>query len=260
MAATAGITGLLAATGTGNTKDLLDNSQPYQGTLNVTADSFDVTAFAAGVQSMSMVQGLQAWTIGFQNRFNGKAGLEGAITYSSGYTVLARSYTLNITAPAFDATAFGATRYKTFLPGLYSFSGSYDVLIDGTTSLAALTAAGGAGDSATFKFGEENPNTDDTAAGNIITTSLSAVVSLGDVNRATYNFTGSGNLTFAGENTLITAGTLGVPAAATVTLTAASGKTYSGSAFWSAINIQCGIDGAVDISGTLQGTGDLTIA
>ena len=125
----------------------------------------------------------------------------------------------------------------------------------------AASAPGGTGAEATFKFGDEGANDDDTAVGNIITTNLANVVTVGDLNRATYTFVGSGDLTFAGENSLITAGTLGVSAANTATtLTAANGKTYSGSTLASTFTINCPIDGLVDVTGTLQGTGALTIA
>lgn len=260
MAATTGITGLLASSGSGNTHDLISNSGPYTGTLSLASDSFDATEFAASLESMSMVQGLKSWTIDFASRFQSKAGLEADVTFASGYTTGVRAYTLNITAPEFDTTEFGSSlAWKTWVAGGYSWGGSFDVYIDGSTSLSDLTAPGGTGAAATFKFGEETTN-DDTAAGNIITTQLQGVVAVGDLNRATYTFVGSGDLTFAGDNTLISAGTLGVPAAnTTTTLTAASGKTYAGSTLWTAIGIRCDLGAMVDVTGTLRGTGELTI-
>jgi hypothetical protein len=261
MAATSGVTGLLASSGSGNTHDLITNSDPYTGTLSLAADSFDATAFAASLESLTYVQGLKSWSIDFGGRFQNKAGLEASVTFASGYVVGCRSYTLNVSAPEYETTAFGASlAWKTWTSGAYSWSGTFDVDIDSTTSLSDLTAPGGAGAAATFKFGEEDPDVDDTAAGNIITTQLQGVVAIGDLNRATYTFQGSGNLTFAGENSLITAGTLGVPAANTATtLTAASGKTFAGSTFWTSIGISAGVGSLVDITGTLRGTGALTI-
>jgi len=259
MSATTGVTGLLASSGSGNTHDLIDNSGQYTGTLNLASDVYDATQFAASLESTTHVQGLKAWSMDFAARFQQKAGLEGSVTFGSGYVVGCRQYSLSIVAPEFDTTAFGASAWKTWTSGTYSWSGTFEVDIDSSTSLSDLTAPGGTGASATFKFGDETTD-DDTAAGNIITTQLQGSVPVGDLNRATYSFQGSGNLTFAGDNSLITAGTLGIPAANTATtLTAASGKTFAGSTFWTSIGINCGIGSLIDVTGTLRGTGALTI-
>lgn len=265
MAATVGLTGLLASNGSGNTHDLITNGGPYTATVTAQADNFDNTQFAASLASLQYVQGLKMWTVGFSSRFQGKAGLDGSVTFASGYTVGCRSYTLSVQAQEFDTTAFGAAAWKTWAPGLYQFSGSFDVDVDSTTALSDLSAPSGTGAAATFKFGDET-TADDTVAGNIITTQLTEVVSIGDLNRATYAFQGSGNLTFAGDNSLITAGALGIPeeiddgGGEVLTVTASSGRTASGNAFWTNMGISCAVGGLVDITGTLRGTGALTIA
>lgn len=70
-------------------------------------------------------------------------GGAGSVTFASGYAVNVQSWALSFVGTAHEITDFTAatTGYKTFLPGLKEWSGSYTCFLDDTTKTVAPSGA-----------------------------------------------------------------------------------------------------------------------
>lgn len=260
MSMTTGIEGNLTVSDAGDLQDIIAAIKPYSATLNVAVDNADVTAFSSTPPvAASTAIGISAWTITLAARFPTTAafGKCGNVTYANGYVVGPKAWSMAIACAVHESTAFASTcpTYASFVPGMISATGSYTCYIDSATSLAAAATSG----NATFRLTDET-TVDNTLACAINSIQKSAVVNVGAGNDVTYNFAANGNITAAGDSTLFPAGALAKPDTAEVVLRAAGSKTYTGDAFWSAVNISVPVRGLIDVGMTLQGTGDLTIA
>lgn len=234
MAAIVGITGSAAWGGTGILNNLLgDGSKPVSFSLNAPIESFDTTAFDV-TQEADYTAGLKEWsgTITCQLP-TPSIGAAASITIPSGYASNVDGWQLQLVNDMHEVTDFtaAAAGWKTFIGGLVRGTGSYGAFYDsstpavvpGTISSAVFTVISGV-----------------TFTANIIH-GWSASASPAAPNRIEHNFTVDGTITVASSNDVIvpdsTSGTGWVEAAQTLTLTASTSQTFSGSALWTSIGI-----------------------
>lgn len=269
MTATIGITGLIEVPDTSSgTVDqtgfdlynLIETaSGPYTFNLNVPQDVFDSTEF--GAMAVANTNGLKAWTATINAKFpkaGAKIGNGGLVTFSSGYAANVRDWNMAVNAAEHDVTVFDGTTpptWREFLPGLVSWAGAYNAMIDDTTPLVVP----GASAAATFKLTEDG-TTDRTLAGDVVVSSLGATVNVGDRNMAAYAFAGNGDLTAAGTANIFASGAVGIPDVTEVIFKATNSRTYTGLCFWTSIGVTVPVDGLIEVTATLRGSGALVAA
>lgn len=262
MAVLTGITGSVTSwAGSAFNGSLLTGSRPAQFTLNMTGEDIDTTAFAdSGIQTH--IKGLSSWAGQFTAQLAEPAiGNLGLVTFSAGYTTNLNAWSIQANQQSVGpVTAFAGTEHA-YIPGTIDWGGTFSGFIDGTT---ALTAVGNSSEpaSATFKFAEKGA-TDNTLSGSIFTTALNATVQPTAANAVSYSFRGSGALTQSSPSAgtpIFTAGALPLTAATSLVLTCSTGRTMTGSAFWTSISINCAVAQAVTVTVGFQGTGALAIA
>lgn len=266
---TIGLTGLLSVADTsgaavGQTgfdlhRIINTTTDPYTCTINTTGEAFDVSAFeSTSPVAKDMLQGIGVWTASFAGRYPKNApiaGHEGSVVFANGYVLGTSAWSITLNAETYDDTAMASTppTWRSFLPGEITGSGSFDVRIDDTTALTALTTG-----AATFRM---NPatTTPNTLAGTIIITGVSPTVARGARNVATYNFVFDGNITGAGDESLFAAGAMTTPDLTEIVLRAEGSRDYTGIGHWTSLTIGAAIGSPIEVSGTLQGSGALTI-
>lgn len=246
-------------------------------TVREEADEHDSTAWgdAGGSVSKTTMAGLYSWTAELQGlapRSDIKLGL-GLVTFASGYTALLDAFTLDMAwgVRKFKPFAASPTGYWLARPIDFSWSGTFEGDLSPTTSISPVTAINLKGAAATFKLCEDAA-ADPSFTGNIVVKSVEVVAQRGNVQRVRIAYSGSGALTVvAGTNipNILPAGAIGLPAWDTnedgvpdgdLVLTGASGKTYTGPAFISAIRLGVNSSTPISVSVTAQGAGALTIA
>lgn len=267
MAATTGLTGLISSSDTGKPLHYLINSgtDPYSAQLTIPTEVFDSTPFASTAPiAVSKISGLRSWNGSFGGRFpagGAASGHLGNVTFASGYATNVRGFSITAAITALETTAFAGTppTWMTFTPGLASYSGSYNALVDDTNAIVA-----GATGSATFRLSTESTN-DNELAGTIIITNAQVTGQVGELWEVAYSFDVNGNLTTDGDSSLFnvdSAGTpdpLETPIATAITIRAAGSRTYAGDAFETGWTVNTAIGGQTDVSVNFQGTGALTI-
>lgn len=243
--------------------------------LSIDAGSNDTTAYGAALTSTSSITGLRGSTAQFTGRWEPANNSNSiAITYTNGYIANLRRLTMNISYAVQESTVSDGSGVvaRAYLPGLYTVSGQYECFVDDTTAivLPGSTSQG----SATFKF-IENASDDHTAAGTIRSTVANVDMTVGNIPVITYDYEFVSAVTFAGETDGATttyhsspfkywidsaAGVLGTSATGTLVLTAATGRTYTASAFPSAISIDAVVGQPIAINVTAQISGNVTVA
>lgn len=259
MAKTTSLTGDISSSSTGtDLYHLIETAtKPYQASLAISGAVSSALGF--GDVFDAVANGQRSWTGSFSGRYPAATpsyGNTGLVTFASGYVTNVRSWSMSITAGVEDTSDFGD--WATAAPGVISWTGSWECIVDDTTALSgALPTVGGtAAASATFRL--KDSATDGTLAGNILVNSVTPNFARGSPNLVTFGFSGSGTLASAGTNSLFPSGNLDTPDIATIVLTAAAGRTYTGSAFWTNVNVTVPYNGLVDIGVSFQGTGALT--
>jgi hypothetical protein len=258
---TVGLTGAVTSWGSNGTfadniaKDL---NLPAEFTLDMDGVDLDVTPFVGPTIVETHTPGLRSWggTItGFLGSSSGQDALGGAVATAE-YDLNVRSWNMTLTARELDVTSWTnlSTRWMAYAPGLVSWSGSYEAIIDNATALSIPSSSTGTG---TFTISSGN-----YWEGSIFSTRVGAVVRVGDVNIARYDFRGTGHLTVVGSNAGMPAnsGSVATPIAETMVLTAYTGRTYTGSAFWRSIQATCNIGQAIQTVIGFRGSGALTPA
>ena len=263
MAGTIGLTGLLSSDDADTSKDLYrllnTSTDPFSASLSVTGETFDVSAFESTAPvAKDMEGGLGAWTGQFSGRYPKNApaiGHEGLVTFANGYVLGCSGWSITMNCESYDDTAFASTppTWRTMIPGEISATGSFDVRIDDTTPLTLLTSG-----AATFRMNTEATD-DNELSGTIIIDTLNPTISRGARNVATYNFVFDGNVTSAGDNALFAAGALATPDLTDIVLRAKGAIDYTGSAHWTSLTIGSQIGSPIEVSGSLQGSGALTV-
>jgi predicted secreted protein len=279
MAASIGEDGLVRATGT-QTTDLAkllgdaDNSpagrsDTYGASLNIQHPSLETTAFnASGVTTRTYTSGLGQWTGTFNGRWPGggaSVGLTASIsTDGSAYVTGIQDFTVQINAQAYDITSFddGATAWRSFKPGILDWTVSFNALIDDTTSMA-MGAAEAESETFTIKLLESGAD-DATLSGEGLIESLAPSVRVGELNRVAYLIRGTGVLTAnagtGGEVWPFADGAVGLPEATEVVVTYDSGKTVTGTCFYTGLSLAVARGALIDSTCNVQGTGAVTIA
>lgn len=261
MAAISGITGAVTSwSGTTNAYLAATGVEPAQFNLTLEGTELDTTSFTdAGVGTA--IKGLAGWFAEWETWLKAPAeGSAGLVTYTAGYTANLNAWELEAEADEFESTAFGGT-VKAYTPGGFKWRGSFSGHLDDTT---AAVAVGNSNEPATgtFKY-QEKGATDNTLSGSIFTHGANLAVAPSALNAIAYNFRGSGALTQSTPSAgvgIIPNGVLPVPTAGSLVLTASSGRTYTGSAFWTRIGISCRVNELVRVRVRARGTGALTIA
>ncbi len=231
----------------------------------------------SGVKMEQHTSGLRACKVnfeGFYPRASRPVGISSLITYASGSVLFAHDLDIGFEWPEEDITSFtGATgNYRKFMPGgIGSWGGSFKTLaVDdvnyGTAGLP--TDSGSSGSAATFKLYEAGA-TDPALSGNIIITNVSHSINMQNKQVITNTFKGSGDLTQAGIGIFATSGTISRPNWTTgiggtddvsIIVQYASGRTFTGYAFWTSVRLQSQPNGLIRASGTLRFSGDITAA
>lgn len=273
-----GASGLVTSwTGTANTA-LIGALDEHTISLSIDGGTADRTPFTSGGLSFARSgQTMRSWTgtINGRARLGGSppSGYLGAVTFASGYALLVKSWEMTIETAAQDISAFGSTAtlagWKTFRPQYLKWGGSYSAMIDETTALVLPVAPNTAAAAATFKLGEASAVAQ-TLAGNILVSNLGVNIKVDELNMATFAFMGDDTLTAAGASNLFAAGAIGTPdwdtsgsdgvPDTTLTVQAASGRTYAGPAFWQSISMSITPDNFIDVAIQIQGAGALAIS
>lgn len=246
------------------------NSSPAAFTLNLNAPEADVTAFVSGgVNSRSYLSTLIDWsgTINCQMK-PATIGSAGNLTFagmpqSAGANINVGGWTLDVsayTSPPVTAMATSAPTYQAHIPGIIDWKATVKAWLDGTVP---IVAPGGGYASAILKVAEDGA-TDPQFTGNAFATQVGVPVKVGEVTEISYALRGTGDLTAAvgastWANWWFIAGALTIPAAGSLVLTASTGRTYTGSAFWKSLKLTCMLDQPVTLEIGFQGTGTLTI-
>jgi hypothetical protein len=269
MAHTVGITGLVSVPDTSS--DSVDQTgfdlrhllgagtgggRPYQANLSVVVPEFDTTGFAASLTSMSYVGGIGSWTGSINMRFpnpTNTTGKCGNVTFANGYALRVNQWSAALAAQSFETTEFGATcpEWLTFVPGLISGTGSYAGGIDDTTAISM-----GASGAATFRLTDES-SVDNTLAGSIFYTGINPAFNVGQLNTVGHNFRFNGAITSAGDTPLFPSGAIGIPDITEIVVSADGSRDYTGLCFWTGVSITVPVNGLIDVSVSIQGTGPL---
>lgn len=254
MAVIIGDTAAITWGGTENTALIATGSAPYQFVLNINAAEKDTTPLGT-TNAMTYGPGLYEWSGTISSRLAPAVlGEAGIITGASGvYLANLIGWTMEISAPAKEITpvAASATGRKAFAPSIYSWGGTWTANIDSTT---ALTRAGLAYASAVFRL--VDTTTDHTLTGNIVTTGVAGTVQIGEVAGVTYTYKGSGAIATAGSgNPIFPTNPLPRPTGGALVLTSATGRTYTGNAFWERISITVAPDENVSFEIGFRGSG-----
>lgn len=263
---TIGLEGLLTATGTTDLAFLIGTgTKPYRANIDIAVETFDSTGFdPTAPVAVSMIPGVKSWTGGFTGKFpksSPASGHEGLVTFANGYVLGCRGWSISATAQLFENAAQASTppQWYDYISGLYSFTGSYDVLVDDATPLATAGTSG----AAEFRMSKETTN-DNKFSGTIITNSRSAPFEVNGRTIVRYGFVVSGNLSVDGDSppfAVAAAGTadpLVRPAVTAINLRANGNIDYSGNAFLTGWTVGSQIGSPVEVSATFQGTGALT--
>lgn len=260
--------------------DLISNGlAPASFELSMSVPENDVTVFSASAQNRAWIPGLGEWSGTITSQISPAAlGANGSVTFS-GLGGNISGYTLNLNANATESTVFSGSgvAWKTFLPGLFDWSGTFTGDLDDTTAIVTgassggtIWTLGGATASLVLKLLDEG-TTDHTFTGNAYVTQASPSIRIGEKAGASYNFRGTSNLTAAGQtagNTYTNpfeyditnnTGVIQRPAADPIVLTADTGRTYEGSAFWTSIAISCAVDQPITVTVGFRGSGALDI-
>lgn len=253
---------------------LLSRLSPNTATLTGSSDAQDVTPI--GGANRIILPGLGQWSASIAARWAGtpRLGNVGLVAFSAGgYTLHVESWSLTVETEALDITRFNATNptWRLFRPSHVQWSGTITARVDDATALANLHIATDSSTATalptlTLTYGEDA--TANTLAGSVMLNTISVNQSPGALTTVEYGFTGTGALTAAGTNTIFPAGAvgtflwdqLGATTNTLLTLTAGTGRTYSGSAFLRSLTMTCAVGDPVEVSIEAQGSGVLTIA
>jgi len=240
-------------------------------TLFVGSDTQDVTGL--GAHAAVNIPGLKTWRVDFRGFAGSSAyiGNNGAITYSAGgYALHVPEFTWNASTPAVhDITEFNSgspPEWRTYMPDIFQNSARYVAGIDADTAIVFPPAPGAALPTFTMTY-----KSGATLAMTGLIQRVGPAIVRGQKNMATYDVLGSGTTTAVGGvfGSHTFGGTLngdplwsaGGSATGAIVVTAASGRTYSGTdSFWTSLQLQCTVGGAVMVSGSIQGCGTLTAA
>lgn len=264
MAAITGIEGAVTSwAGTQNSHLISSGTKPADFTLRIEAGEHDVTGFGdAGIAAM-IKETVYQWSGTIRAQLVAPAsGTLGLVTFAAGYTANLNAWDMAVECAASNpATSFGNTAHV-FLPTVMRWGGSFSGSLDGTTALLIPAASSSEPGSATFKYQERGAD-DNALSGDVFTTRVEASVPHASLATVSYTYRGTGALTQSTPSTgagIFPAGAIARPTAGSLVLTAATGRTYTGSAFWTRVALGVSLGQAVSVDIDFQGTGPLVIA
>lgn len=263
MAATIGVTGqVTAASGTWIT--LLARMSPASVTLTQTGGEADSTEFAGSPPAIprSYLPNLRTFGVSIEAySATPVMGVTGGIAYAgSQYDTNIFDWELTLNQQVQETTDFNiSSAWRTFDDGLQDWMGAYSGFIDSSTAIDNITEVTASPTLGTLTLTISSGN---TMAGTVFTRSLSAAVRVDDRNIVRYEFRGSSNLTVVGSDAVIAAnsGTMVALPGGEMVITAASGRTYTGTVIPTSLNIRVAQGEITRIRATGQGTGALVIA
>lgn len=259
MAITTGIAGAVTSWAS-NTQFIATGSEPAAFTLEFEGQEFDTTTFAsAGISSF--LKGLSGWRGQITQQIKTPAtGDLGLVTFTAGYTTNLTYWDLAVDVAEHETTTFGATT-RAYIPGKLSWGGSFGGYADDT---ALLTMVGNSSEPATGTFKvREAGGTDDTLSGSIFTTRADTGASPDAVVPANYTYRGSGALTQSTPSagtTIFPTGAVARPTTGSLVLTATTGQTFTGDAFWTRAGVRVAVNELIVVTLDFRGSGALSIA
>lgn len=261
MAAFVGINGAVTSWAN-NTQFITTGSEPIEFDINPDALEFDSTAFSAlGISTF--IKGLPSWSGQIRMRLKtAQTGDTGLVSYTAGFTSILKRWSMAVEVASHESTQFGDAA-RTFIPGKLSWGGDFDGYMDNNTS-NPVTLPGNSNEPATgtFKLREAGA-TDDTLSGSIFTTRSGIQVSPDGVATVSYTYRGSGALTQSTPSagtTVFPTGAVAIPTAGSLVLTAESGYTFTGSAFWTRVAIEMPVNELARVTLDFQGSGALAVS
>ena len=199
-----------------------------------------------------------------------RLGVGGLITFASGTTYNVQRYQIDIDYGEIDITPISGTAdtYRRYMPqGIGTWRGSYTTLQE-SSAAPSIPVVGDNAAAATFKLAEVG-GSDPSLAGNILVSNLVQTVRMRDKVENVYTFSGSGNITQANGGIFAASGTIAAPIWDAnsdgtpdniITFKTASGRLWTGPAFWSSVSIVSEPSQPVKVTGRLRFAGALTAA
>jgi hypothetical protein len=199
-----------------------------------------------------------------------RLGVGGLITFASGTTYNVQRYQIDIEYGEVDITPISGTAdtYRRYMPqGIGMWRGSFTTLQDSATA-PTLPVVGDNAAAATFKLAEVG-GSDPSLAGNILVSNYVQTVRMRDKVENQYTFSGSGNITQANGGMFASSGTIAAPIWDAnsdgtpdniITFKTASGRLWTGPAFWTSVSIVSEPSQPVKVTGRLRFAGALTAA
>lgn len=254
------------ATGSVNQQDYIlyhlvnTSTDPFQVSYSVTEPSQDATAFAstAPVVMAMRPDGLAEWTASFSAHYPkaaARSGHLGNVTFGSGTAIDPVGFTINWACQAIESTAMADVppTWKSYIPGLWSASGTYQIR-PGATTVEALRAQG----AATFRL--TTADTANTLAGSIHLTGAAKQITMGQTILIDYPFAFDGQVTTAGTNGLFPAGVLTEPEITEIGIRSLASRIATGNCFIESLSVSVQVGSPIAVTGTLRGTGALVPA
>jgi|SRR5690606_12549737 len=249
--------------------NLIAAISPNQATITEVCDEIETTPLGSGVGRF--IPGLRSWSGSITaNAFaTPRLGNVGLVTWSAGgYALHVESFDLTLEAGSHDITSFSGTppTYRIFRPDYVRGSGTFNARIDSETSLVGPHAPGATLPTLTLTYGSDTSA--NAISGPAMIQQMQANMARGSLSTVAYSFRFVGTITPSGTSSLFGTTAFGIPLWASdgdttntlLTLTAASGKTFSGDAFWTRIGLRCAVGESPEVTVDFQGSGALTIA
>lgn len=254
---------------------------PHTISIKMQSDTGIITAQGdTAVRNRAMLKSWQATVNMRYPRATRQMGNNGTLTWASGgYSAYVLDYSLNVQAAALDYTSMSQSdkTFKYFRPSLLvGFSGTFNASFDAAVTLPGTESPATAPSSyaaLTLKLLEDGAS-DPALAGNAFISQIGHTMNMGtaELQRLAFSFMGDGALTATAGSTLPClwpAGTIGQPTwdingdgtpDQTIVVTAASGRTFTGTCFWTSVSVNVPMNGLIDVTVGLQGTGPYTLA
>jgi len=236
------------------------STRPFSFTVSINEPSFDITGFASPSPAFRSARAgvLKSWTGSFESYYpqaTPSIGHLGLVAFTNGTTNRVNSYTLNFVTDTHDITGFNTSGWRDFRAGLNNGTGTY------TCHVPTGTAATMVGQTGTATFTLSPDTAANTIAAPIVITDFQVVATIGDKQVITYSFQITDQITSAGTTTLLPAGAFSTPEQTYVEFfTVASSRSFKGFCHLTGLTISVAVGEAVTVSGTVQGTGELTAA
>lgn len=271
---TIGAEGIITSWAGTNNGTILTALGEHSASLDMTNDAADRTQYASGLKAMSSGPGLRSWGGTISGRLLTSSvpqvGYVGNLAVSSAtdtYVTHVRSWSATITAIELDVTEYNSAAttagWRSFRPGLVRLTGTFEALVDDATVLKPPYMA-----TTTLPTLTLTLTTGNTLAFSAIVSQMGLAIPVGDLNRVTYSFESTGDITAAGTGNLFPAATIDIPtwdatpdgvADTTLVFQAAASRTFTGAAFWTSIGITHNPAAYIDVAVQYRGSGALTI-